>query len=1063
MADGTAVVRIDVLDRLTAHSPDGARSGSDLGSRKARQVLLLLAAAGHRPVSVDALVDALWGEQPPRQAGRVVASLISRLRATLGGTVIEGNADGWRLAGTVAVDLDEATDLVHQATIRLDHGELGLAVAAAQRALALLSSPPLDDVQTVVSTARQPLLRAARLVAAGALVAVGRPEQAVPTAAAAVAADALDEEAARRLMLAQQAAGDDAAALLTYAQLRRALREELGTDPSAESARLHDDVLQGNPPPQRGPLPRRRATRPRSALSADGLPFVGRSAEREELQHLWAEAVLGRGAFALIRGEPGVGKTRLAGQLVDHARQTGGLVLSARCFEAERSLLVQPVADALGVAGATLAPDLVRSAAAGHEAELRRLVPALAQVLPDGAEEEPGHPGAWLEADPAAAARQRTFEALSGFLMALSRAHPVLLSLDDLQHASTSTVEALHYLRRATGSSALLILATVRRVEGEATVAQLLPVVGAVLDLGPLEQEGVAELAAAAGHPARAEEIAQRTGGHALFVVEVLRDLTAGGTGRPASVQAAVLSRVAQCGPQVAEVLSAGAVLGNAFDPLLAAALCGGSTHAALAACQQALDARLLTAQGQHFEFANDLIREAIYGALDEPTRVAQHRLAADLMVDQPEAVARHALAAGQARRATLSWLLAAETALRRFAARDAEALADLALQAATALGDAELMGRSLLVRGHGRDARSAHDQAHQDFVEAGAAARDAGDVRLEMAALRASSGDVMVTVARTVTDIENPLLRMLDIARALGDGGAEADALSRLAILAGAQLDFVQSARRVAQAERVAAASGDPVATTHALDARKNLLAYQGLVAELGPVIRRLEPRHRGSGDLWSLQWTVFESAFAPLAAEDYDAAEALVEEALRINRRSGFVTSESWYVAHLGWVHRLRGDLGSARQLGARAVQLSREHGRHRWWLSSAAGLYAGSLLADGATSTAYDLLAPLRPNGSPVGDEGYRLRLLAPLAEAGGRIEDLQAADALHAGIRSDAGRAWLLGADTYLSLARAWLGQGDRDRAAQVLAPLVDAATAHGWPALVRLAATVLQQR
>ena len=62
-----------------------------------------------------------------------------------------------------------------------------------------------------------------------------------------------------------------------------------------------------------------------------------------------------------------------------------------------------------------------------------------------------------------------------------------------------------------------------------------------------------------------------------------------------------------------------------------------------------------------------------------------------------------------------------------------------------------------------------------------------------------------------------------------------EADALGRLAILAGAQLDFVQSTQQVEQAERVAAASGDPVATTHALDARKNLLAYQGAVGEVG------------------------------------------------------------------------------------------------------------------------------------------------------------------------------------------------------------------------------------
>jgi tetratricopeptide (TPR) repeat protein len=440
---------------------------------------------------------------------------------------------------------------------------------------------------------------------------------------------------------------------------------------------------------------------------------------------------------------------------------------------------------------------------------------------------------------------------------------------------------------------------------------------------------------------------------------------------------------------------------------------------------------------------------------------VAQHRLAADLLVDQPEVVARHAAAAGQPRRACLGWLLAAEDALARFAAEDAEFLASQALSIATELDDLELRARSLVARGHGRDAQSAYEQAHADFVEAADLARTARDPRLEMAALRAAGGDVTITVAETVAEIQRPLERMLAIARSLGDRAAEADALGRLTVLATSRLDFVEAGVLTTAAVRAAAGSNDPGATEHALDARKHLLAYQGIVSELPEITSRLADMQRRNGDLWSLQWTVFESAFAPLAAEDYPAALELMTEALELNRRSGFVSSESWYLGHIGWVRRLLGDLPEALSLGAESVEKSRRHGRHRWWASASASLFAASLLADHRPAEAIALLEPLRPVGAAVGDEGYRLRVLAPLAEASGDDAHLRAADALFTAMRLEPGHAWLLGADAHLSLARAWLARGERPRAVAVLDPFMAAATHNGWAGLVRQAAAVLR--
>jgi hypothetical protein len=167
---------------------------------------------------------------------------------------------------------------------------------------------------------------------------------------------------------------------------------------------------------------------------------------------------------------------------------------------------------------------------------------------------------------------------------------------------------------------------------------------------------------------------------------------------------------------------------------------------------------------------------------------------------------------------------------------------------------------------------------------------------------------------------------------------------------------------------------------------------------------------------------------------------------EALEINRRSGFVAIESWHLAHVGWLHRLAGDLPTALTTGARAVELAEAHGRHRWWLSAAAGLQAAHLLTAGHRAEARRLLEPLRPSGPAIGDEAFRLRLLGPLALATGSASDRAAAAVLADGLRPEPGRAWLLGADAYLCLARARVEAGEAAR--------------EGWPALARLAHEVL---
>jgi hypothetical protein len=202
-------------------------------------------------------------------------------------------------------------------------------------------------------------------------------------------------------------------------------------------------------------------------------------------------------------------------------------------------------------------------------------------------------------------------------------------------------------------------------------------------------------------------------------------------------------------------------------------------------------------------------------------------------------------------------------------------------------------------------------------------------------------------------------------------------------------------------------------------------------------------------------LQWTVFEGAFVPLAAGDDDAALARIEAAREICRRSGYTAHEPFFIAHAGWVHRLSGRLDVALCEGRRAVELAARH-RHTWWSTTAASLYGATLLAAGDAISATAVLRPARRLADVPGAEGYLLRCLAPLAEATGDALVLEQADALLRSIRAPEGCAWLLGADAYLAVARAWRRAGSAERADEVLAGFRAAAAAAGWPALVAAA-------
>jgi len=1029
-------------------------SDREIGSRKSRTLLKVLAASRPRLVATEQLAELLWDGEAPAGADRNIASLVSRLRAVLGAGVIRGGRTGYRLgdAADVSVDLDAAAQLCEQAERSLARAP-SVALAAVERALSVLAAGPAladepylmwaDPVRDELSR----LQRRARLAAAEAALATDEPTLAARYAEAAMTADNLDEAAHRWYMAATAAAGERARALRAYADLRQRLAEELGTDPAPQTRELHLAILR-----EESTLPGSTKSRPAladaSKLAAHegqarvrrtpAAPvLVGRDAEIAVLRSAWQQAVERELSLVLILGEAGIGKTALAEVLVAEGVSHGATVLRARCYETERSLFLQPMVEALTPVVGRMTGTSLRELLGGYTQELSALVPAAADALGPA---PPGRGNAQI-------ARRRAFEAVTELLRGLADHNPVLLFVDDLQYAGQSTVELLHFLARQLRGTRTLMVATVRAEHGAEIGAALDPV-ATRLELGALTHGAVEQLASQAGQGTHTADIVARTRGHTLFVVEVLRALRSGDAGLPESLRAAVQTRVERAGPQVATLLRAASVLGATVDPLTAGALLDLPPATAVDLCEQALRGRLLAVSGRDYEFANDLIREVLYATTPEPSRLAYHRRAADLLTGQPESLARHAAAAGDLPRAARAWLLAAEDAMRRYAISDAVALATEALDVASGAQDGELEARALVFRSRAHEAAGASAEAYADLTEGARRSRETGDRRLEMLALLQLGGDVPVAFGLPITFSSDNLERGLRIAESLGDRAAQADLLSRLAVIAsnrlqlGAALDY---GRRALAAGR---AAGDDKALADGLDGLKTAYWFTGDLAGLADVLAELRPLLPRIGVPIMVPWVEFEAGFLAIAVADWDAAAAAMRTAIDLTRRVGYPHFTVQYLAYLGWLERLRGNFVEAVELGERAVEASREY-PHSWGVAIAETMLGETLLLADDRAAAIGHLESGLAGARQAAVETYLFRSTAALGHATGSLPLLTEAASLLDLAEIPRGVAWLPGYDGYLSLARGWLGLDQPDRAITVLAPLLAIAERGQW--------------
>jgi class 3 adenylate cyclase/tetratricopeptide (TPR) repeat protein len=378
--------------------------------------------------------------------------------------------------------------------------------------------------------------------------------------------------------------------------------------------------------------------------------FVGRKAERAKLRAMADEAAKGQLRVALISGEPGIGKTRLAVHVGLQAHASGTAVLFGRCQE-ELRVPYQLWAEALRHCVEHAPDDALRRHVERSGGEVARLAPNLLRRLPDAPPPR--------QTDPETE-RYLLWTAIEGLLEEVSSQTPAVLILDDLHWADKPTLTLLKRLAVSDPPMALLVIGTYR--ESELTRGEALTELLADLRrescveriaLDGLEEADVVTLMDAVGHEvdetgvALAREITRETDGNPYFVIELMRHLgespatrqrrdgrwsfsgSIADLGLPRSVREVIGRRVERLGSAAVQALQAAAVVGRDFDIELLGRVLGRESGELLQILEQAVDASLLHESRQvpgQFSFAHALVNQTIYESLGVTRRAHVHR-----------------------------------------------------------------------------------------------------------------------------------------------------------------------------------------------------------------------------------------------------------------------------------------------------------------------------------------------------------------------------------------------------------------------------------------------------
>lgn len=702
------------------------------GMRRKNRALLYIIAAQRQPLSREAAGALFWPDRERADAQPLMRTMVYELRRALGDALmIEHNL--LALADDVAVDARQFEAIVApdvrlhtlpiadlEGAVRLYHGDF-------LEGFGVPDAPAFEDWLAAERERFRLLSQRVAVALAQRYEAEQRYEPALLSAQLALRIDPLQEAIQCMTMRLLYHTGNRAGAIRQFELLRRLLDDELGVTPLPETRALYDAIIQDrlDRPVAQAPadelVPLLHVPGPAGWAYAQRLPFTGRANEWRQLQNACE-----RQQLALIVGEPGIGKTRLAEEF---AARHYTLVLRGVAHALDESLPYQPIIEALRALAAR--PDW---AAMRQSLDLApRWLYEAARLAPDLVDD--------LAAVPTTPASESLlWESVARFVQALAQRYRVLLLLDDLHWADGATLGLLGYLTRRALAPALAIVATARTTPQPPKLTTLLHEVGREERLvrivpAPLSAAEIAILARATGGaiPWLAAWLNERSEGNPFIAAELLR--FAGEQGWlapdhpappdslqesiPEAIRQMIIARVVHLSPLARHVLNLAAVIGREFALEL---IVQASQTDALSVidCFDELGAAALIrlSRGAEYRFDHSLTLEVMQREMSAARARALHLRIAEALAHLHHhaldsvvgAIAQHFVAGGVPERAAPFALRAGQVAASLAAWTESIVFFEQVL----ASGVAELRSAALLGLGESQMQRGELDLAQQ-------------------------------------------------------------------------------------------------------------------------------------------------------------------------------------------------------------------------------------------------------------------------------------------------------------------------------------------------------------
>jgi len=717
--------------------------------------------------------------------------------------------------------------------------------------------------------------------------------------------------------------------------------------------------------------------------------LVGRDSEARQLQQHWSLALQARGQLVLLSGEPGVGKTRLAQDLIAHAQKAGATILRGGCYEFEATTPYLPFVEAFRDWVNRQSAEQLRTALGSTAAEIAKFAPEIESKLGSVT------PNAAL---PPGEERMRLFDNTARFLQSLAAERGLLIFLDDVQWADQGTLSLLHYLLRRLRNERVLVLAAYREIELDRTH----PLASALVEwnrerlatripLGRLSRADTSKLLATLfGVDSVSDEFAgalfAETEGNPFFVEEVIKSLIEQGQiyregddwGRkethelaiPQSVKEAIGRRLTRLSESTVDAMRTAAALGKNFLFRELAAVSTANDDVLLDALDEASAAQLIRASGagsaassgsdDNFVFTHDKIREVLYEELNPIRRRRLHQrigetletlygtpandggMEGDGLDEHVQDLAHHFSQAGDLARSLMHSRRAAHNAQRVFAHDEALKFLDQARDSAEAL--------------HRNDDLNAIDEQMGDLHEARGTIRPAVEC-YERALAATTAPERRAALKAKIGNAYVPLgdprgLAYLEQALAELDPQTQTNELALATALVGRYyhyrtehkkaLEFLERARLLAEPLDDATTLSNIYMFT--AGAHQHLLQY-------------------GDSDRWARTGIAFgeRKAFPMSIASGYEflaenaAGRGLWDEALAHGAKDEAYGTKSGSLARVAWAQfgimqglHGKGQLAAARDNAAAALALCGQIGEDRLatWIESMAAVIAADL---------------------------------------------------------------------------------------------------------------------